>query len=1360
VDGARDGFAELEFRVEAIGEELAAVRAELTRLRGEQERARTRPTPATGVAPSTSPAVQDRGVCPICGHPLGRVTAGEGYCDEHGWQRAEQRRPAMPAAAGEPRRIVRKAAQPTRPTEPPPPPTWEPPAPPSKPAPAEPRAPVQAPVAAQVGPAAPERPAAPPLPPRPPKPPRPTTREWLERYDLLGARGLALAGGTVMLLGVVFLFVLAVNRGWVGPSARVAIGAMVSLLLIGAGLVLERRYGLLDAAVAAVATGIAGGYATLAAATILYDMAPTWAALLVATAIAAGASVIAVAWKAELIGILGLLGALSAPALVAVDEGLTAPGTAFALLVFAGAASAAVWMRWRWLLALAAVDVTMQLLVLAGATEPGDTFAVVVEYTAAVALVGSAVAWHVVLRRPQVDWLTGGLVATATVVTAATIRLFESEMWAGTATLVAAIVATSAATALARRLAALGEAVGIASIVLVVAGVGAWWSAGVSGGSASAVVVTQVTAVVLLAGAVEWQRGCAPRSLDPFPLVFVVTGAAFLVASSPALYDLDVTRGVALVLAAIVATAASTVLARRQAPLGEAVGLAAIAVAAAGGLYWTVGTVAFGDRTAIVVAAGAALTLLGGAVGWQFARPPGALHPMAATFVTASLALALTSSRALLDVDRDRGIALLVAALVVAGVAVGVARRAVDLTRVLGATALVLVAVATADLVSGRNLAIAWSAQAVGLAVVAYVARNVRFELAALAYLGLALSHVVLTDVAGGPTGTEAILGGAAPSLFASAAAALAIGLLAPRARADSPSSGLLAAFEPVWDGLLDVRVGLRASLACSAFALAALATDGVASDRALTVAWAAQAALLAGAARFAREIRLQPFALASLLLAGVHALTVEAPPTSLFEPEGYDVLAAVPSVAALLVATGVACATAVVRGPGIAWLGPPAGPELVLLRLQRVQRELRNWLLVTAMTLALFAAGLLLVGWDYSAGQVAATVTWGAVSLVAITVWARAGMIPQLAAGWALLAFAIAKGVAFDSVDLSRTAGGWSLLLLAPSLVLAGLATRWFVTPTRDPLEAFSAIAAGTSLALAWWGLDRLTTTDRTLGLTLVAVAAGYGALAAVPYMSWRRGEEPTRPWLRRLTTAYWSIGLVSLLAGEALFVDRRAGVAAAYAVTSAGLAVVALPLREKLLALAGLALLGLTTVAALAVVTPPSRFLEASEHPGRSLWALAVITAAWLVMILTDAAAPLLPSRWLLLVLGVLSLYLLSLGILEFVQLVSGGTVNTGFQRGHTAVSVAWAVIALTLFGVGLARAPASVRWAGLSLFGVALAKLFVYDLRTLSSMTRALSFLLVGALLLAAAFFAQRLTRSNGGSWSHGPPGSPTA
>ena len=85
--------------------------------------------------------------------------------------------------------------------------------------------------------------------------------------DVLGARVLAWAGGVVTLLGVVFLFALAANRGWIGPVERVALGALASSLVFAAGVPSRRRrYGQLYAALSAVGAGIAGGYATLLAA--------------------------------------------------------------------------------------------------------------------------------------------------------------------------------------------------------------------------------------------------------------------------------------------------------------------------------------------------------------------------------------------------------------------------------------------------------------------------------------------------------------------------------------------------------------------------------------------------------------------------------------------------------------------------------------------------------------------------------------------------------------------------------------------------------------------------------------------------------------------------------------------------------------------------------------------------------------------------------------------------------------------------------------------------------------------------------------------------------------------------------------
>jgi uncharacterized membrane protein len=108
-----------------------------------------------------------------------------------------------------------------------------------------------------------------------------------------------------------------------------------------------------------------------------------------------------------------------------------------------------------------------------------------------------------------------------------------------------------------------------------------------------------------------------------------------------------------------------------------------------------------------------------------------------------------------------------------------------------------------------------------------------------------------------------------------------------------------------------------------------------------------------------------------------------------------------------------------------------------------------------------------------------------------------------------------------------------------------------------------------------------------------------------------------------------------------------------------------------------------------------------------------------------------------------ALLALYGLSLTLLELAEAISAASVETDFQRGHTAVSVFWALVGLGLLTLGLVRGRRALRLGGFGLFGVALAKLFLYDLAFLSSLARALSFLAVGALLLLGGFFYQRLS-----------------
>jgi uncharacterized membrane protein len=113
-----------------------------------------------------------------------------------------------------------------------------------------------------------------------------------------------------------------------------------------------------------------------------------------------------------------------------------------------------------------------------------------------------------------------------------------------------------------------------------------------------------------------------------------------------------------------------------------------------------------------------------------------------------------------------------------------------------------------------------------------------------------------------------------------------------------------------------------------------------------------------------------------------------------------------------------------------------------------------------------------------------------------------------------------------------------------------------------------------------------------------------------------------------------------------------------------------------------------------------------------------------------------------------AVLCTYAISLTILGVAEAIGGAGVTTNFQRGHSVVSAFWGLLGLGVLYLGLKRGLNWLRVVGFGLFGLALAKLFLYDLAFLTSITRAMSFLAVGALLLVAGFFVQKLSEQGSG------------
>jgi uncharacterized membrane protein len=165
--------------------------------------------------------------------------------------------------------------------------------------------------------------------------------------ELLGGRVLAWVGSVAILLGIVFFFGIAIDRGWIDESMRTVLGFLGSTSLLLAGFWLYERKERTEAALAAVASGLSGLYTTLLVGTQIYDLIPAEIGLACAGLVGIVGAAIAVRWQSTIVAAVGILGALLAPVLVG------AHGSDLSLVFMAIALTATVgillWQRWDWL---------------------------------------------------------------------------------------------------------------------------------------------------------------------------------------------------------------------------------------------------------------------------------------------------------------------------------------------------------------------------------------------------------------------------------------------------------------------------------------------------------------------------------------------------------------------------------------------------------------------------------------------------------------------------------------------------------------------------------------------------------------------------------------------------------------------------------------------------------------------------------------------------------------------------------------------------------------------------------------------------------------------------------------------------
>src|SRR5207247_3459596 len=103
-----------------------------------------------------------------------------------------------------------------------------------------------------------------------------------------------------------------------------------------------------------------------------YDLVPDLVALVLAGGIAAVALVTALAWSAEPVAGLGLVGAMIVPFTVVLTDEVTAIGTAFVALMLVAAGVVGLRRGWDWLLAAAAGASVPQIALLVAQADPRD----------------------------------------------------------------------------------------------------------------------------------------------------------------------------------------------------------------------------------------------------------------------------------------------------------------------------------------------------------------------------------------------------------------------------------------------------------------------------------------------------------------------------------------------------------------------------------------------------------------------------------------------------------------------------------------------------------------------------------------------------------------------------------------------------------------------------------------------------------------------------------------------------------------------------------------------------------------------------------------------------------------------------
>jgi uncharacterized membrane protein len=265
-------------------------------------------------------------------------------------------------------------------------------------------------------------------------------------------------------------------------------------------------------------------------------------------------------------------------------------------------------------------------------------------------------------------------------------------------------------------------------------------------------------------------------------------------------------------------------------------------------------------------------------------------------------------------------------------------------------------------------------------------------------------------------------------------------------------------------------------------------------------------------------------------------------------------------------------------------------------------------------------------------------------------------------------------------------------------------------------------------SAGAGWYMLDDTghggLATAWVVGLAVAHVALGGGAFRSRVS--------------REVAALAIAVGMGLSAVGLALALDGPALVAG-WAVEAAVLAWVARRTGERRAELGVTVFLALAAAHVLTFDAPPAALLDGVDDLPRALVALAVFAAAALFASRQDDGRS--AERRLVLE-AAAATALVYAGSVAIVDLATTGQPVEPGQTPQVLLSGFWSVLGLAALVIGLLRDDRRFRVGGLALLGVAVLKVFLYDLAALESIYRVLSFVALGLLLLAAAYAYQRI------------------